>query len=61
MQFLKNLLRNIGLLMLIFLVVYLINPTLIKQAYELLGALFGPLLIVMVIAAALPGSRRRGV
>jgi preprotein translocase subunit SecY len=57
-MFWKNLLRNILLLGAIFIVLLIVSPTIMSQVYDMLGQLFGPLLIVMVIAAALPRRSR---
>jgi preprotein translocase subunit SecY len=57
-MFWKNLLRNILLLGAIFIVLLIVSPTIMSQVYDMLGQLFGPLLIVMVIVAALPRRSR---
>ncbi|MBN1801329.1 MAG: hypothetical protein JW891_07475 [Candidatus Lokiarchaeota archaeon] len=58
MSFLKALLRNIAILIVIFLAMLIFMPDVMSQVYSTLGALFGPLLILMVIVAALPRKRR---
>ena len=59
MQFLKNLLRNLALLIVLGLVLLLIFPDLMKQVYQLYGSLFGPLVILMVVFGAFPRRRTR--
>jgi len=54
MQFLKDLIRNLAILIVIGLVVYFMYPDIMKQVYEFFGLLFGPLAILMVIVFALP-------
>jgi hypothetical protein len=58
MQFLKDLLRNLVLLFVIGLVLLAISPNIMTQTYQALGGLFGPGLILIVIAGALPRRRR---
>jgi len=58
MQFLKDLLRNLAILIAIFIALLIFAPAMMKQVYELLGALFGPVLILIIIAAALPRKKR---
>ena len=58
MVFLKNLLRNLVFLIVLGLVLYIINPDIMKQVYDLYWALFGPIVILMVIVAAFPSKRR---
>jgi len=59
MSFFKALMRNIAILIIIGLAMYIFFPEVMGQVYDLLGALFGPLLILIVVVAALPGKRRR--
>ena len=58
MQFLKDLLRNLAILIVIGLVVYFMYPDMMKQVYESFGLIFGPLAILMVIVFAMPRRRR---
>ncbi len=58
MQFLKDFLRNLAILIGIGLVVYLIYPDIMKQVYEFFGLLFGPLARITVIVFALPRKRK---
>lgn len=59
MQFFKDLLRNLGLLLIIVLALYVLFPGTMRQVLEVYGGLFGPLAILVFIIAALP-RRRRG-
>jgi hypothetical protein len=59
MQFFKALLRNLGLLIIIGVVLLIIFPGTMSQVFRLYGALFGPLVIVMLVVGALPHKRRR--
>lgn len=59
MDFLKAFLRNLALLVIIGVVLFVLFPQMMKQVYELFGALFGPLVIILVAAAALPRRQRR--
>ena len=58
MQFLKDLIRNLGILLVIGLVVFFMYPDLMKQVGEVFGSLFGPLAILMVVVFAIPRRRR---
>jgi len=58
MHFIKDLLRNLAFLFVIGILLLLFAPDMIRQVYELFGALFGPLIILAVFAAALPHRRR---
>jgi Na+/serine symporter len=59
MEFLKNLLRNLAILIVIGLVLLIISPDLMKQVYQFFGALFGPLVILILIVGALPRRRKK--
>ncbi len=63
MEFLKEFLRNLLLLGVVILFLYIASPDMIGQAFQLLGMLFGPvMLILLIIISALPkksGRRRR--
>lgn len=59
MEFLKNFLRNLFMLGVIGLILYLIAPDMIGMVYDFFGQLFGPLAILMLIASALPQRRRK--
>lgn len=58
MRFLKNFLFNLLWLFVFGLAVYLIFPDIIGLVYKTLGQLFGPLVILMIIVAALPNRKR---
>jgi hypothetical protein len=58
MQFLKDLLRNLAILIAIGLVVYFMYPDMMKQVYDAYGLIFGPLAILTVIVYAIPRKRR---
>ena len=58
MQFLKDLLRNLALLIVIGIVLLIVAPAMMKQVYELFGALFGPMLLILIVVAALPRKKR---
>jgi hypothetical protein len=57
-EFLKDFLRNLGLLLIIGLVLFVLFPDMMKQIFHLYGALFGPVAIIIVIVAALPRKKR---
>jgi hypothetical protein len=58
MRFLKDFLRNLGLLLVIGLILYVLFPYMMRQVFQLYGALFGPVVILIIIVAALPRKRR---
>ena len=58
MQFLINFLRNLLLLLVLCAVLYLFFPDLLGQVFNMFGQLFGPLAILLIIVAALPGRKR---
>jgi preprotein translocase subunit SecY len=58
MEFLKNLIRNLLILAIIFIGLLFVAPEFMRQVYGLLGSLFGPLLILMLLVAALPKRKR---
>lgn len=59
MQFLTNWLKNLGFLLIIGFVLFIAFPDMMKQVIELFGMVFGPLILVILLVAALP-KRRRG-
>lgn len=59
MQFLKDFLRNLLILFIAGVVIYLVNPTIMGQVFQAYGALFGPLAIIMLVVFALPRRRHR--
>lgn len=59
MQFIKDLARNLLILIVAGYVIYLISPDIMGQVYHLFGALFGPFIIVLLlVVTALPRRRR---
>jgi len=58
MQSLKGFLRNLGALLIIGLVFFVLFPDIMKQVFQLYGALLGPFIVLILIAAALPRKRR---
>lgn len=59
MKFLKGFLRNLGLLLVIGMFLYILFPDMMKQIFQLYGALLGPVAIVAVIVTALPRKKGR--
>jgi hypothetical protein len=59
LQFVTDFLRNPGLLLIIGIVLLVLFPDMMRQVFQLYGALFGPLVILMVVVAALPRRSRR--
>jgi hypothetical protein len=59
MQFFKEFLRNLLILIGIGIVLYLISPSIMGNIFELYGAIFGPIAIILLIVAALPNKKRR--
>ena len=58
MQFVKDLLRNLAILIGLGIVMLIFFPDIMTQVYQLFGALFGPLIILIIIVAALPRKSR---
>ena len=58
MQFVKDLLRNLAILIGLGIVMLIFFPDIMSQVYQLFGALFGPLIILIIIVAALPRKSR---
>ena len=59
MQFLKDFIRNLVLLLIIGLVLFIAFPGMMNQVFQLYAALLGPVVILIVIVAALPRKRRK--
>ena len=57
MNFLKTLLRNLAFLVGIGIVLYILFPDMMSEVFEIYGALFGPLAILLLIGAALPKKK----
>ena len=58
MQFIKDFIRNLLILITIGVVLFFMFPDMIKQVFELYGMLFGPLALVVLIVIALPRKKR---
>ena len=58
MPFLKNFLRNLFILIAIGLGMLILFPSTMGQVFQLFGALFGPVVILLLIVAALPSRRK---
>jgi len=58
MQFLKEYLRNLTIHLFLGFAIFILFPEFMHQAIQLLGYLFGPLVVVMILVAALPRKRR---
>ena len=58
MQFFKAFLRNLGILIVIGIVLFVLYPATMRQMFELYGALFGPGAVLVLIGVALPRRRR---
>ena len=58
MQFLKAFLRNLVLLLVIGLVLFILFPDITRQIFQLYGALFGPFALILVAIFALPRKYR---
>ena len=59
MDFLKGFLRNIALLAVIGLILYLIEPAMVRQVIEAYWLIFGPIAILLVIVFAIPRTKGR--
>ncbi len=57
MRFFKAFVRNLILLIIIGIVLFGLFPDQMGQIFQLYGALFGPIAILIVIVAALPRKR----
>jgi hypothetical protein len=60
MQFLKDFLRNLVLLLIIGLVLFILFPDMMNQVFQLYAVLLGPIAILIMIVAALPRKKRKG-
>ena len=58
MRFFLDLLRNLGLLLIIGLALFIIFPDMMRQVFQLYGAIFGPLVIILIVVMALPHKSR---
>ena len=59
MRFLKDFIINLFWLFVIGLFLILVFPDLMRQVYNALGSLFGPLAILMIIVFAMPRRRTK--
>ena len=58
-RFFLNFIRNLVILVVALIVMYLIQPEIFGLVYQTMGALFGPVLIIaMILVTALPRGRR---
>lgn len=57
MTFLKGLLRNLVFLIGIGIILFILFPDQMSQVFEIYGAIFGPLAILILIVAALPRKK----
>ncbi len=60
MDYLKKFLKNLALLIGIFLFLLVVSPTMMSGVVEVYGAVFGPVAVLILIGAALPnqGSKK---
>ena len=58
MKFITDFFRNLMLLLLIILIFRIAFPDMTNQLLEIYGAIFGPVAILILLAAALPRGRR---
>ncbi|PKO00555.1 MAG: hypothetical protein CVU42_03160 [Chloroflexi bacterium HGW-Chloroflexi-4] len=58
MDFIKNLIRNIVILVACGFAIYLVAPSMMSQVYSLFGSFFGPLAIIMIVVLAIPKKRK---
>ena len=59
MGFLKAFLRNLLMLVVLGVVLYVMFPEMVGSMFQLYGMLFGPAAILILIVGALPRRRRR--
>lgn len=57
MDFLKGFLRNIALIIGLGIIIYLIEPEMVRQVIEVYRLILGPIAFLFVIIAALPRKR----
>ncbi|HBH13868.1 MAG TPA: hypothetical protein DDX29_12280 [Clostridiales bacterium] len=58
MTFLKGLLRNLLFLAGLGLIIYLIEPEMVKGAFEAYWQILGPIGLLIIIVAAVPNKKR---
>ena len=59
MQFIKDFVRNLIVLLVIGAVLYFMAPDMMRQVYELFGVMFGPLVLIILVVIALPRGKRK--
>lgn len=59
MDFFKDLLKNLGLLLLIGLIIIMLSPGWMGQLIHLFGTMLGPIAILMLIMLVIPKGNRR--
>ncbi|GAP13377.1 hypothetical protein LARV_01130 [Longilinea arvoryzae] len=59
MDFLKGFLRNLALLILMGVVLFVLFPDIMRQVFGLYGAIFGPLAILFLVVSALPKKSKK--
>jgi hypothetical protein len=59
MAFLKGFLRNLVSLAGLGLIIYLIEPGMVKSVFEAYWMILGPIGILLIIVAAIPQKRRK--
>lgn len=57
MKFFLNFLKNLGILVAIGIVIFLLEPEMMRQVFDVYGLLFGPIALLFVVVAALPRKR----
>lgn len=61
MAFLKGFLRNLALIVGLGVVIYLIEPEMVKSVIEAYWMILGPIAVLFLIIAALPKKTRKEV
>ena len=59
MQFIKDFVRNLVVLLVIGVVLFFMFPDMMKQVFELYGLMFGPLALIILVVIALPRKKRK--
>jgi len=59
MQFIKDFVRNLIVLLVIGVVLFFMFPDMMKQVFELYGLMFGPLALIILVVIALPRKKRK--
>jgi len=58
MQFIKDLLMNLLILVVIGIALFFLFPDIMREVFNLYGQLLGPLVIIILVVIALPTKRR---